>query len=308
MTFRLKAWQLPVLIVVVCGAILLGLREWRARQADPSVLVRRFPATVTTVLYVDVAALNSAGILAKLAGQPGTQEADYLRFVEETAFDYQRDLRSVMFGFAGANTYALASGAFDWDVLRNYAETRNGTCRFSICRMPAYGNNRVISWAPLHKNVIALAIGPDQWSAAELTTGAGVKRTAGPIASPLWLSISGKALRNASSLPEGTRSFTRVLESAERIMLAVRQQSGSDLEMALSAECNAPDVASRVARELGELTATLNKMLEREKRKPNPSDLSGVLSGGRFTAQSQTVTGSWPLPRPFMETLLASNP
>jgi len=307
-SFRLKAWQLPLLVIALCAGVLLALRHWREGKADPAQLVHRFPAAVSTILYFDVGALNAAGILPRLAGQPGSQEADYLRFVEETAFDYQRDLRSLMFGFAGETTYAFAGGTFDWDVLRTYAESRNGTCRFSICRMPAYGNNRAISWAPYQRNLIALTIGQDQWGAAELTGGPGFKRLSGPADSPVWLASSGKALRNVASLPEGTRSFTRILEPADRVVFALRRQAGSELEVALSAECQSPGVAERVARELNELTATLNTMLNRENRQPNPADLSGILSAGKFSAQAQTVRGSWPVPRPFMETLLASAP
>ena len=300
---------MPILVLLLCVGALGALRFWRARQADPALLARRFPASVSTILYFDVGALSASGILPRLAGQPGTQEGDYLRFVEETGFDYQRDLRSVMFGFGAEATYAFASGTFDWEVFHNYAEGRNGTCRFSICRMPAYGNNRAISWAPFQKNVIAISIGQDQWGAAELTGGALQSRAGGPEGAPVWLASTGQALRNAASLPEGTRSFTRILEPADSVMFAIQPHTaGADLEVSLSAMCREPAVASRVARELAELTATLNTMLQRENRKPNPADLSGVLSAGKFQAQSQRVTGSWPLPRKFMETLLASNP
>lgn len=307
MPFRLKAWQFPLLVIVLCAGVLFALRLWRSAQSSPERLSQRFPATVNTILYVDVGALNAAGFLQRLAGQSGSQEADYLRFVEETAFDYQRDLRSLMVGFAGPNTYAFATGAFDWEALRNYAGSRNGTCRFSICRMAAYSNNRVISWAPLQRDIIALAVGSDQWAAAELTSGPGAKRPGPPMSSPVWVSSTGKALRGASSLPEGTRSFTRILEPADRVLFALRP-SASQMEISLAAECNAPETARRVAQELAELTATLNTMLARENRLPNPSDLSGVLAAGKFQAQAQRVTGSWPLPKPFMETLLAGNP
>jgi hypothetical protein len=44
-------------------------------------------------------------------------------------------------------------------------------------------------------------------------------------------------------------------------------------------------------------------MIEREKLKPNPHDLSGLLTAGVFKQQDKRVTGHWPLDRGFVESL-----
>lgn len=310
MIFRLKAWQLPFVTILLAVGLIAGLRYWRWRAATPELLQRHFPTRLSTLAYVDVEVLNRAGLLDRLVGKAGGQEADYLRFVEESAFDYQRDLRSLLIGFDGETTHVLATGTFDWTALRNYAESRNGVCRFSLCRMPAYGKNRAISWGPVRSDVIAFSVGPDQWSAGLLLSEPKSNRSPVLVTAPVWLSSTGKALRDAQNLPAGLRSFSRALEPADRLALAVSASKLNDgaFELQLTADCARPEIAAQIADQLRQVTATLRNLLVQEHKMPNPADLSGVLVAGTFQSQANRVTGVWPLPRPFVEMLTVNGP
>lgn len=307
--FLPKAWHLPFLTLLLAVGLVGGLRYWRSRATTPEMLQRHFPDRVNTLAYLDVEALQRVGLLDRLAGKAGGQESDYLRFVEESAFDYQRDLRSLLIGFDGETTHVLATGSFDWTALRNYAESRNGVCRFSLCRMPAYGKTRAISWGPLRSDVIAFSIGPDQWSAGILLNEPKSNRSPVLVTAPLWLSSTGKALRDAQNLPAGVRSFSRALEPADRVVLAVNAgKLNGEFELQLTADFPKPELAAQVADQLRQVTATLRNLLVQEKKKPNPADLSGVLAAGTFQSQANRVSGVWPLPRQFVETLTVAGP
>ena len=54
------------------------------------------PQRDAAVLYVDIAALRSTGILEKLVGSTVGEEAEYKAFVQQSGFDYKRDLDRVM--------------------------------------------------------------------------------------------------------------------------------------------------------------------------------------------------------------------
>jgi hypothetical protein len=47
-------------------------------------------------------------------------------------------------------------------------------------------------------------------------------------------------------------------------------------------------------------------MIEREHQKPNPVDLSGVLTSGTFRSEGRRVAGTWPIERAFIENLFAN--
>jgi hypothetical protein len=51
------------------------------------------------------------------------------------------------------------------------------------------------------------------------------------------------------------------------------------------------------------MTALLRELIEKDKQKPNPGDLSGVLTAGVFRQENVRVVGRWPLERAFLESL-----
>ena len=70
-------------------------------------------------------------------------------------------------------------------------------------------------------------------------------------------------------------------------------------------DCTSPENAADLASQLSKTTDLLKKMLDRDKMKPNPADLSGVLVAGKFEAQQSLVTGQWSIDRSFLESLAA---
>jgi hypothetical protein len=305
MAVRLKAWRLPLIVLTLICGVVAGLRYWRSGSPTLHSLVGRLPAQARTLIYVDLAALRNVGVLGRLVGPVGSAESDYLRFVEESGFDYQRDLHSAVIGLDGETTYLLGVGTFDWGALRKYAETRKGVCRLSVCRLPADSRGRVISWGTLRPDVIALASSADPWAAMTIMDEQSSARSLIQTVDPVWLTTTGKALRNLATLPDGLRTFTRSLESANEILMSVGVTAAGSLELRLVADCPQPEDATRVAAELTQGTATLKSLLARENRRPNPADLSGVLTAGAFRSAGSRVTGTWPVSNKLVETLMA---
>ncbi len=95
---RLRA-RLIVAAAVVAGAVLVGLAWWRL----PPPAVRRLPEG-QTVVYVNAALLRQAGALAPAAKWVGTPAPEYQAFVQESGFDYTRDLDGLAISAMGSPT------------------------------------------------------------------------------------------------------------------------------------------------------------------------------------------------------------
>ncbi|HET9784563.1 MAG TPA: hypothetical protein VFP94_06330 [Terriglobales bacterium] len=108
---RLRA-RLIVGAAVVAGAVLVGLAWWRL----PPPAVRRLPEG-QTVVYVNAALLRQAGALAPAAKWTGTPAPEYQAFVQESGFDYTRDLDGLAVAAMGspsapAEATAILNGRF----------------------------------------------------------------------------------------------------------------------------------------------------------------------------------------------------
>lgn len=112
----------------------LWLWRWHA-AADVRALIARIPASATSVIGVDVAALRSAGMLDRLAGPREMESAEYRQFVSETGFDYRRDLDYVVAGLARPGNCFVLRGRFNWSALERYARANGGTCERGACRL-----------------------------------------------------------------------------------------------------------------------------------------------------------------------------
>jgi len=113
--------------------LLVALGVWRyqaARHSGPEemlgVLLRSMPEGSSGVLYIDAAQLRQARFAQKLFAWAPKPEADpeYARFVEQTGFNYERDLARVGFSAVsrGSRSYwfAIADGAFDQKKIAAY--------------------------------------------------------------------------------------------------------------------------------------------------------------------------------------------
>jgi hypothetical protein len=296
--------RLRVVLLLTLGvAAFIGacIYYYRGQDTTTQALMARFPAG-SAVLGVDFAALRRAGVIDAFTGGV-TEEADYKTFVERTGFDYKRDLDHALLAFAPRAKYFLLRGRFHWKALESYASAEGGGCRNRVCRMTGSTPERRISFFPLHDDVMAMAVAPDE-NAVEVLRNPGSAPALAPPGDPVWLTLPQAAIRSGDVLPAGTRMFARSMEQAESVVLSLGPES-SRFAARLDVRCRNPQEASEIAAQLNRTTALLRDFIAREKQKPNAGDLSGVLTSGSFRSEGVRVRGYWPIERAFLDNLLA---
>ena len=278
---------------------------YRARALAPGALLGRLPSANALVLSLDFSQLRRAGILQLLDKSKTAEDPDYVSFVQKTNFNYRVDLDRAVAAFAPTGKFLLLVGRFDWKALRAYAASQGGACEGDLCRMQGSAPERRISFFPLRSNLMALAVSPDESAALRLNTPG--PPAAQPPDSPIWLSIPADVLRSGRNLPEGTRAFARSVGQAENVTLAFAPDGGR-LAARLNVLCQNEMDAADVALQLQRVTTVLRDMIARENQKPNPADLSGVLTSGTFRPEGRRVYGYWPIERAFVENLFTGAP
>jgi hypothetical protein len=292
-------------IAAVCGASVWGVAWYRARSFTTAALLRRMPAEDALVAYIDFSELRRGGILQLLDGSKAGEDPEYRSFVRQTQFDYKKDLDAAIVAFAPTGRFLLLKGRFDWKSLRAYVESQNGQCVNSFCRMTGSTPERRISFFPLRSNLMALAVSPDESAALRLNSAASGPDRQVP-AAPVWLSVPTSMLKSGDSLPAGTRMFATGMERAETVTLAFAPEGhglAARLEVRCRDERNAADLASQLTR----TTSLLLEMMAREHQKPNPADLSGVLTSGAFRNEGRRVLGYWPIAPVFVQNVLGGS-
>ncbi len=298
-----RAWAAIAAIAVVGGAVWLGVYE-RARiaAASPAGMLQRLPPQDATVLFADFDTLRRGGLM-KLLSPKTPEEPDYRTFVSATGFDYRTDLDLVAASFGNDGEYFVARGRFDWKKLRAYAEAQGGSCQRNLCRMSGSTPERRISFLPLQSNLLALAVSTDSFAASRLAEATpGIVQPLDPPRDPVWLSIPAESLKTANQLPAGPRFFATALASADKILLSLGPQGGQ-LEARLAVTCRTSADAAALAAQLQHATALVRNLIAQENQKPDPKDLSGVLTAGVFEQSGRRVIGRWPLPSVFLESL-----
>jgi hypothetical protein len=298
---KVRAWQFILLVALLCGASIWGVVWYRSRLLSPATLLRRMPTEDALLVYIDCNALRQAGLLQLLSGSRSGQEPDYQTFVRRTQFDYQQDLDSVLLAAAPTGNYFFVRGRFDWKSLRAYAETENGHCNNSFCKVPGSTPERHISFFPVQTGLMAIAASTDD-SAAWRLSETSKSRPEGPTG-PVWMSIPPRILKSSDSLPSGTSMFARTLEHADSVTLTLAPE-GSGFFARLNVRCRNPQDAADIAAQLTKATTVLREMIASEKRLPNPADLSGPLVNGVFRSEGPRVYGYWPFERVLVESLL----
>jgi hypothetical protein len=150
---------------------------------------------------------------------------------------------------------------------------------------------------------MGLAVSPDDSAAIDLQSTATRRRNLEMPDAPVWISLPPALLKSGSGLPEGTRMFAHSMEQADDVSIALAP-AGSRFEARLNVQCRSDQQAAALAAQLQRITTLLADMIAREHQKPNPSDLSGVLTSGAFNHLGTRVLGSWPLERGFIDGLL----
>jgi hypothetical protein len=299
-----RAWLLVLAMVGICGAALFGVIAWRARTLSPAELMRRLPSKDALILAVDFKALRTAGVLQMLDGSKMGQEADYQKFVSETQFNYVRDLDYALAAFGPTGKYILAKGRFNWESLRAYAYKQGGSCYNALCRMPGSVPERHISFFPVQKGLMALAVSAEDDAATRLEGSneeAGLPTPDGAV----WLLLPPAVLKSPGSLPEGTALFARSVDEAKNVTLSFSPENGQ-IAAKLNVLCKNDQDALMTTAELVKVTEVLQSAIAHTGHRANASDLSGVLVAGKFENKGPRVFGYWPIQRAFVENLLST--
>ncbi len=298
---RSQLWKLALLAIVL-GVAIFGVVRWRRSLIyTSSEMLATLPEGPATLVYIDAKALREGGILKILAGSKAAEEPDYRKFVEQTGFDYQRDLDAVAASFAGGNEYFALRGRFDWNRLAGYARAEGGQCRERSCTMPASTPDRSISFHPLNSSVLAMAVSKDGWAVERVAQNQSKTAHAAP-SDPVWISVPAANFANADNFPAGTQTFLAPLAQARNVTFAAGPQ-GDHLQIRMDVACVSLESAAELATRFTAATDLLKKMIEREHQTANPRDLSGVLVSGSFVERGSSVVGTWPIERGFVENL-----
>ncbi len=265
-------------------------------------MVACLPQGAETVVSLDVDGVRRSGLLDVVAGSRNAEDAEYKAFIAGTGFDYRRDLERAAGAFRSGDAFFVLTGRFDWAKLRAYTKAQGGNCRDDgFCRLHSTQSGRWTSFYQLRPKAMALAFSSNEFAALDIA----VRAAGGAIeeipTAPVWARIQPSAVASTKVL-SGAQSFASPLAAAQDILLLF-EPSGSDLQLKLDVRCPSDAVASDLLVKLEGATNMLRKMIEREHQKPNPGDLSGLLTSGSFQREGSRLRGVWPVKRELIESL-----
>jgi len=293
-------------LLVVCMLAAAGIYWFRARRsAGPSDLVAYLPTANASVFYIDVDALRRSGILGMLGGAKTAEEPDYQQFVQQTKFDYRRDLDAIAAALKDGRVYFALRGRFHWSDLRDYAMRQGGSCHNDFCVAAGSQPNRRISFYPLKPDVMAMATGPDDFGAYQVAA-----QTARPALSPpkepVWAIIPAVSLQGMDTLPAAAKAFVPAMQSAEQIVFSIGADRDRQLQLGVRVTCKDARAASALLTQFEGTAQALRELLARQHQKPDPADLSGLLVAGGFRRDERQVYGAWPIPKAFVDAVASS--
>jgi hypothetical protein len=304
---RHRGWILVVglIAISIAGVVVATRFIGSPTTLDGAGMASYMPQRDAAVLFIDVAALRSTGILEKLVGSTVAEEPEYKAFVQQSGFDYKRDLDRVMVNSAERTHYLLAEGRFEWDKLKKYAGSQGGSCDGDFCTVKGSTPGQMVSFYPVSKRYLAIASSSNANAARDINSRSPVKLSYDIPARPLWLHVPSSVLRRQTDLPAGTRLFTRALEPAQRVMFSLGPQA-EKFELKMDVTCRTPEDAVVLKNQLEGITKLLQSLIAREKQSPTTRDLSGVLTSGSFERAAEHVIGRWPIDKAFIDSLGSS--
>jgi hypothetical protein len=300
---RFQLRQLVALLLVACALAAAGIYWFGARKpAGPSDLVAYLPTANASVIYIDVDALRRSGILGTVAGSKTGEEPDYQQFVRDTKFDYRQDLSAVAAALKDGRIYFALRGHFHWSNLKDYAVRQGGSCHNDFCVVQGSQPNRRISFYLLKSNVLAMAIGPDDFGADQVAA-----QPARPSLSPpkefVWAIIPAVSLQSMDTLPAAAKAYVPALQGAEEIVFSISATHDQQLQLGVHVTCKDGPAASALLTQFETITKTLRELLARQHRKPDAADLSGLLVAGSFRRDERQIYGAWPIPKAFVDAI-----
>ncbi len=254
------------------------------------------PTANASVIYIDVDALRRSGILGMLAGSKTAEEPDYQQFVQETKFDYRQDLDAVAAALKDGRIYFALRGRFHWSNLRDYAARQGGSCHNDFCVVAGSQPNRRISFYPLKSNVLAMAIGPDDFGAYQVAVQPSQARACGAEGARVGADSGRRASKYGfiAGRREGLRAG--IARARIRSYSALAPTAAQQLQLGLHVTCKDAAGGIGAAHAVRNNHQSAARIARRTKRqKPDPADLSGVLVAGSFRRDERQVYGTWPI-------------
>lgn len=307
MRLKLPPWAFLLLLAAVVGGILFWIDSYRHRFVQSNAdLVHLLPRSDSTVLFANFALLRRAGMMHIVAGAKPAETQEYNQFVQQTRFDYTRDIDALAAAIDHRQLFFAARGRFDWDALRGYIRAHGGSCpEAEVCNVSTSQPGRWASLVVIQPDVIGLSVGENR-SAAKLLHKTR-PRNATPVPSePVWVEVSEKLLKNPGGLPLPLRIFAITLQSASSVLISLGPAERSDssaFEIRLDAACPNGVTASTIRNQLELQTKLLKLELARERTQPNPADLTGLLTSGSFQVVNGHVIGRWPVRKELLKAL-----
>jgi hypothetical protein len=284
-------------VIVICSVLMGSSAYWFfTRPYDAVRMVEMLPPDRSVHVYIDVGMLRSAGVLDMIAGAPSLEELDYKKFISETGFDYRKDLDALAIAFREGDVYYAARGRFTWDKLAAYAPAHQGKCERFLCTTPGSEPGRNVSYYMPRSDVLAIAtsrtatagdmVAPGSWQNPPHIPSVGV-----------WVSAPSGAFVDLNKAPPGTRVFLSPLAQATGTIFTLgAAPSGDGFQLRLEVAAKDAGDAAKLQQQFTKFTQELAKGTQ-----PDPKDLSGILTAGKFETKDSTMTGTWPVPRAFVE-------
>lgn len=114
--------------------------------------------------------------------------------------------------------------------------------------------------------------------------------------------MPGTALVRSTKNMPGGNLLASSLTNVEEMMLTIGAQ-GNNFAARLEAHCRNSQDAATLTAQLKTLTSLLQATIAREKKKPDTSNLTGVLTAGQFRQSDRMVYGEWTLEKSFFDNL-----
>ncbi|MCL6506284.1 MAG: hypothetical protein K6T59_04590, partial [Bryobacteraceae bacterium] len=175
----------------------------------------------------------------------------------------------------------------------------------AFCQMPGSTPGRMVSFFPLRRDLLALAVGKDPWAALQLMQPRSEESFVVP-RGVFWLSLPGNLLRDSQALPGGVRALVAPLERAQRLLLWAEPQMAG-LEARLEVTCRSEEEAAVLAGQLSGITRVLAAGVPRQGRQTTGAHLAAMLSRGSFRHSGRRVFGQWPVEYGALVTLLGDS-
>jgi hypothetical protein len=302
---RLKSAWIIAATGLLVAALLAGWYLFRHRfvRSDPD-LFTLLPAGDATLCFVDVDKIRRAGMLNLFSGPQPELEGEYKIFIQQTGFNYARDIDAVVGWSDGEQILLVLRGRFDWTRLNQYASGHGGTCSGDLCRVPSGRPGKVLSFTSIQPDVLGLALSSDS-SAAKILAPHGDRPPLAQRPDPAWMKLSRALLRDPTLLPLPLRIFAIAVQSADSVVLSLGPSAQGQDSLALRLEAGCPNVATAetIRNQLELQTRMLTLELTRERKEADRADLTGLLTAGAFQVVDRRVLGSWPLHEELLKSL-----